>query len=74
MVHDLTKNYLTPEHVSRDDVYALLGRAERTVEINGQACITYTLGMCSGLGIDYDSLYVCFDSNDRISSSGHVQH
>ena len=74
MVRDLTRNYLIPETVSRDQVYALLGQTERTVEINGQSCIAYTLGMCSGLGIDYDSLYVCFDNNDRISSRGHVQH
>lgn len=74
MVRDLTRNYLIPETVSRDEVQALLGRTERTVEINGQSCIAYTLGMCSGLGIDYDSLYVCFDSNDRISSAGHIQH
>lgn len=74
MVRDLTRNYLIPESVSRDDVYALLGRTELTVEIYGQSCVAYTLGMCSGLGIDYDSLYVCFDSNDKISSTGHVQH
>lgn len=74
MVRDLTRNYLIPETLSRDEVYALLGRTERTVEINGQSCIAYTLGMCSGLGVDYDSLYVCFDVNDRISSAGHVQH
>lgn len=74
MVRDLARNYLIPETVSRDEVYALLGRTKGTVKINGQSCIAYTLGMCSGLGIDYDSLYVCFDSNDRISSAGHVQH
>ena len=74
MVRDLTRNYLIPESVSRDDVYALLGRTERTVEIYGQSCVAYTLGMCSGLGIDYDSLYVCFDSNNKISSTGHVQN
>ena len=74
MVRDLIRNYLYRKLVSRDEVHALLGRTERTVEINGKSCLAYTLGMCSGLGIDYDSLYVCFDSNDRISSVGHVQH
>ena len=74
MVRDLTRNYLILETVSRDEVYALLGRTKQTVKINEQSCIAYTLGMCSGLGIDYDSLYVCFDTNDRISSTGHIQH
>lgn len=74
MVRDLTRNYLIPKTVSRVEVDALLGQTERTVEINGQSCLAYTLGMCSGLGIDYDSLYVCFDSNERIASVGHVQH
>lgn len=74
MFRDLTRNYLIPETVSRDEVHALLGRTEHTVEINGQSCPAYSLGMCSGIRIDYDSLYVCFDSNDRISSVGRFQH
>lgn len=74
MVHDLTTNHLVEKTTTRDQVIAMLGPSKYTLEINGAACPAYSLGMCSGIGIDYDSLYVCFDDTDNISSTGHVQH
>ena len=74
MVKDLTQNYLVPEETTRDEVVSLLGEHERSIDIDGQACAAYSLGMCSGIGIDHDSLYVCFGDEDRITVTGHVQH
>jgi hypothetical protein len=52
----------------------MLGPAEYQVDIEGQSCAAYSLGMCSGLGWDYDSLYICFAEDDKVARAGHVQH
>ncbi|MBO9408694.1 hypothetical protein J7399_14755 [Shimia sp. R9_1] len=74
MVDDLTTSYLVPGQMTRDQVTAMLGPSTYKIKIDGIACPAYSLGMCSGLGIDYDSLFVCFGVDDRVSSTGHVQH
>ena len=52
----------------------LLGPEEHVINIDGQKCRAYNLGMCSGWRFDYDSLYVCFADDGSVSKSGHVQH
>lgn len=74
MVRDLTQNHLILETTSREEAIALLGEHERTIDINGESCAAYSLGMCSGIGIDYDSLYVCYNAENKITATGHVQH
>lgn len=74
MVGDIRRNHLIKGVTSRAQIIAQLGAQEYTLDIKGQSCAAYSLGMCSGLGIDYDSLYVCFDAENRVSFSGQVQH
>ncbi len=74
MVRDLTKNYLVKGKTSRFQVSQLLGKVDGVFRFNNQQCYRYFVGMCSGLRIDYDSLYVCFDNQGLVSSSGHQQH
>lgn len=74
MVRDLTNNHLLPQTTRREEVIELLGRSTYNVQINGLECPAYSLGMCSGIRIDYDSLYVCFNKDGTVASAGHVQH
>jgi hypothetical protein len=74
MVRDLTNNHLLPQTTRREEVIELLGRSTSNVQINGLECPAYSLGMCSGIRIDYDSLYVCFNEDGTVASAGHVQH
>ena len=74
MVRNLVNEYLMPEGTTRGTVAGLIGPAEYDVEIEGRACDAYSLGMCSGLGWDYDSLYVCYGDDGKIVGAGHVQH
>ncbi len=70
MVWDLQRNYLKAG-MGIEDVKRLLGPSPK---VNGTQCIDYDLGMCSGLKMDYDSLYVCFDENWKLAASYTVQH
>lgn len=74
MVRDLVRNHLLIGATSREEVLALLGPAEFKVGIEGQDCDDYGLGICSGLGWDYDSLYVCYAEDGTVARAGHVQH
>ncbi|RMC34397.1 hypothetical protein C9E81_14730 [Paracoccus alkanivorans] len=74
MVRDLLHNYLQPRITTYEKVAQLLGAKEYDVDISGGNCPAYSLGMCSGLGLDYDSLYVCFGKDKKISKVGHIQH
>lgn len=74
MVHDLISNHLTPQTTRSETVIELLGQSTYNVKINGLECPGYNLGMCSGLGLDYDSLFVCFDQNGTVAFAGHIQH
>ena len=83
MVWALQKLYLWPGKTLRPAVVEMLGtewtRYRRSESQNGvegsaePACIQWTLGMCSGLGMDYDSFVVCFDENDKVERSFHYQ-
>jgi hypothetical protein len=72
MVRSLRRNYLTVG-TSRAAVIDLLGPDDFT-GVDGPECLSWSLGMCSGLGWDYDSLFVCFDEKDLLVDAGHVQH
>ena len=74
MVHDLTRKYLGSSSVSREYVTHLLGHREYRLRVQNQTCDGYSLGFCSGLGWDLDSLYICYDQHSILSSSGTLQH
>ncbi len=72
MVSDLQRRYLVPGK-SRDEVIALLGPGRPTARAD-KGGIDYSLGMCSGFRMDFDSLIVAFDESDRLTGSWIVQH
>jgi hypothetical protein len=74
MVGDLLSNHIMVRQSTRDDVLGLLGAARYSVDIDGHTCDGYRLGMCSGWGWDYDSLYICYDAAGVVGRSGHLQH
>ena len=69
MANDIKSRLLLPG-MSADAVVALLGRpdAESVQEYR------YVLGMCSGLGFDYDDLHVYFDASGGYSHAAIIQH
>ncbi len=70
MVRDLTWKYLNPG-ISRSEVVALLGAADSPPAAKS---LSYSLGMCSGFRMDYDSLVLLFDDRDALIGSRTVQH
>ena len=74
MVRNLLQKHVIVGETTRDVATALLGAKEYDVVIHGTSCDAYSLGMCSGLRIDYDSLYVCYAEDDVVSATGHIQH
>lgn len=83
MVWTLQTFHIWPRWTSRTKVVEMLGSDWRPYDrttpggvASVQAtpsCIQWNLGMCSGLGMDYDFLAVCFDSNDMVEKSFHYQ-
>lgn len=69
MANDIKSRLLLPG-MSADAVVALLGRpdAESAQEYR------YVLGMCSGMGWDYDDLHVYFDARGGFSHAAIIQH
>jgi hypothetical protein len=79
MVADLLAHHLPSGGSSRPAVTALLGSPdiEGALRLNGvrhDRCAEWLVGMCSGFGIDWDTLYVCHDAQGRIAAAGHLQH
>jgi len=74
MVRNLLRTHLLIGETTRETSNALLGSMEYEVDIRGRSCEAYSLGMCGGLGIDYDALYVCYAEDGTISLTGHMQH
>jgi hypothetical protein len=70
MYLSLKRNYLQVGK-SEEEVVRLLGSG--TVNRANSSCTDYDLGMCSGLGIDYDWLHICFDQDKKIQSVSHYQ-
>lgn len=69
MANDIKSRLLSPG-MSADAVVALLGQpdAEAAREYR------YVLGMCSGLGFDYDDLHIYFDARGGYSHAAIIQH
>jgi hypothetical protein len=67
---------LVREKSTRAEVVALLGEPEDMSKADKQRLhfLSYTLGMCSGFRVDYDSLDIHFDENDRVKRVCIVQH
>ena len=83
MVWALQKLHLWRGRTTRVRVIEMLGddftpyrrsESQSGVATSGApSCIQWTLGMCSGLGVDYDSFVVCFDNNEKVEKSFHYQ-
>lgn len=75
MVRDLLRHHIIRSQSSRQEVVATIGPDEYDVQLDdGRICSAYHLGICSGLGIDYDALYVCYGPDDVVASAGTIQH
>lgn len=74
MVRDLVSGHIAVGKTTRQGVMDLIGSTRSHVKIEGQTCDDYNLGMCSGLGWDYDSLFVCYAEDGTVRRAGHVQH
>ncbi|MGB0958880.1 MAG: hypothetical protein ACPGVK_01415 [Halocynthiibacter sp.] len=74
MVRDIIKNHIPAQSTKRADVIDRLGKPTGHVNIKGQSCTAYTLGMCGGMGVDFDSLFVCFNDANIVSRTGRIQH
>lgn len=75
MVNDLIKRILKPG-LNRESVEELLGKPGTERQLVGQKGITteYTVGMCSGFQMDYDTLNIQYDENNQGKISYHMQH
>ena len=78
MTQSLIDNHLGTG-ARRSDIETLLGPPSffgQVVE-NGRLygeCAQYPLGYCSGLRIDLDTLYICYDPENLVQTAGHMQH
>jgi hypothetical protein len=74
MVHSLLSNHLIPGQINMEQVETLLGSQEYDVQIGDRSCPAYPLGWCSGLLLDPDSLYTCYDESGQLELVGTYQH
>lgn len=74
MVSDLISNHIEEGKTQRSEMFSLVGEPDYPINIEGRICAGFRLGMCSGLGLDYDSLFVCFDGAGVVDAAGHIQH
>lgn len=65
MYQNLKRNHLQVGK-SEEEIMGLLGNG--TVNRDTLLCTDYDLGMCSGFGIDYDWLHICYDQRKKINS------
>jgi len=70
MAKDIIKNSLSAE-MKEQDVISLLGKPDTNT---GTGEIRYILGMCSGLGFDYDALHIYFKKSGELSHAKIYQH
>jgi outer membrane protein assembly factor BamE (lipoprotein component of BamABCDE complex) len=56
--------------MSKQQVQAVLGNPDHDTPSESR----YVLGMCSGMGIDYDDLHIYFNSNGTVVSTKIIQH
>lgn len=69
MVNDIKDRLLRPK-ISVTEVEQLLGQPD--MKFSGE--YRYVLGMCSGLGWDYDDLHIYFDSQGKMTRAAIIQH
>jgi hypothetical protein len=72
MVSDLKSRHLH-RGTDRKTIEELLGPDDSSASMEN-ACREYLLGMCSGFGMDFDGLVVCYDGNGKLKDSYTVQH
>jgi hypothetical protein len=70
MAKDIRDNLLS-NTTTKEDVNILLGAPESNFT-NSE--YKYALGMCSGLGFDYDYLHIYFDEQGHFSHAKIIQH
>ena len=70
MADDLRKNHLR-RGMAKEQVIELLGEPESE---KSSQLLEYNLGMWSGMGFDYDTLDIYFDSSGRLTETRIVQH
>jgi len=75
MFGDLRNRYLRPG-TSKARVIEVIGEPDFGSEgvKDGNRCLRWNLGFCSGFKIDLDSLNVCFDTAERVTQVFHLQH
>ncbi|MBT2131561.1 hypothetical protein [Aliiroseovarius lamellibrachiae] len=80
MVGSIMNDHLSKEGADKTFVMDLLGSPsflgefERyTGDKDVRDCVFYSLGACSGLGLDYDSFFICFTPEGAISLADHYQ-
>lgn len=70
MAQDIRERLLNPG-MTHEDVERVLGKPERGATTSEYR---YTLGMCSGLKMDYDDLHIYFDTTGKYEKSAVIQH
>lgn len=69
MANNILERVLKPD-MTRQEVVSLLGTPDSSTPVE----LSYVLGMCSGLGFDYDNLHVHFDEHGRFKNAVIRQH
>lgn len=69
MVGDVIRNVIPPG-TSRAQVAGVLGPLQ---PYGSDGTVVYLLGMCSGLGIDWDVLFIDFDNQSKVRSASYRQ-
>lgn len=70
MVKDLGDNYIKLGVTTKTEVLSLLGDADD--DHHSPRCAGYHIGMCKG--IDYDSLFICFDHQSVVTNLFTQEH
>lgn len=69
MVGDLKRRYLKRGITNKSEVISLLGKPYSTDTgefLQCHTCLEYDIGYCLGFRIDPNTLYICFDKNDKL--------
>lgn len=69
MANDI-RNLLLRKGMTKLEVEQRLGKPDHESSLKYQ----YVLGMCSGLGLDYDTLDIYFDSEGKLIDTAISQH
>ena len=70
MAKDIIKNHLSAG-MKQQEIISLLGKPDTDKGVDE---IRYILGMCSGLGFDYDALHIYFKKSGEFSHAKIYQH